>query len=154
MEVMFPGLKAFFDPDRKCDTKYGGTIVLKRVWDYLNCDSFILSAGIQKRSGIPASSLAFSYVLKPLMDAGSISRTNRRTRGDELLKGLIPDHDQCTLNRFVNGDYDWNGLNDLRILKLQRRRRTGTLERQRHHRCLLLHRVVVMEACHRTRSNR
>ena len=128
MKGFFPRLRAFFDPGRKGDTRYGGTVLLKRVWDYMDCDGLLSSAGIQKRSGIPASCLAFSYVLKPLMDAGSISRANRRTRGDELLKGLIPVHDQCTLNRFINGDYDWDLLNELRILELQRRRRTGALE--------------------------
>jgi len=121
-------LKAIFDPYRKNDTRYGGTVILKGLWDYLNCDDLLSSAGIQKRSGIPASCLAFNYVLKPLMDAGSINRTNRRTRSDQLLKALIPDHDQCTLNRFINGDYDWDLFNELRILELQRRRRTGTLE--------------------------
>jgi len=121
-------LKAIFDPDRKNDTRYGGTVVLKGVWDYLNCDDLLSSAGIEKRSGIPAGCLAFNYVLKPLMDAGSISRTSRRTRTDQLLRGLIPDHDQCTLNRFLNGDYDWNALNEQRILELQRRGRTRALE--------------------------
>ena len=128
MEVIFPRLKAAFDPNRKSDTRYGGAVVLKRMWDYVNCDGLILSAGIQKRSGIPANSLAFNYVLKPQMDAESISRTNRRTRRDQLLKGLIPDHDQCTLNRFINGDYNWDLLNELRVLELQRRRRMKALE--------------------------
>jgi hypothetical protein len=128
MKRLFPRLKSVFDPDRKNDTRYGGTVVVKRAWDYMGCDGLLSSAGIRKRSGIPASCLAFSYVLKPLMDAGSISRANGRARGDELLKGLIPAHDQCTLNRFINGDYDWGLLNELRILELQRRRRTGALE--------------------------
>ena len=125
---MFPGLKAFFDSDRKSDTRYGGVVVLKRMWGYLNCDGLLSSAGIRKRSGIPTSSLAFNYVLKPLMDAVSIKRVNRRTRGDGLLKGLIPDHDQCTLNRFINGDYNWDLLNEFRVLELQKRRRTRALE--------------------------
>lgn len=128
MKGLFSRLKTVFDPKRKDDTKYGGTVVLKRVWDYLNCDELLLSAGIRKRSGIPANCLAFNYVLMPLMDAESISRTNKRTRSDELLKGLIPVHDQCTLNRFINGDYDWNALNEFRILELQRRERTKALE--------------------------
>jgi len=128
MEVIFPRLKAAFDPNRKSDTKYGGAVVLKRMWDYLNCEGLLSSAGIQKRSGIPTNGLAFNYVLKPLMDARSIKRVNRRTRGDGLLKGLIPDHDQCTLNRFINGNYNWDLLNEFRILELQRRRRTRTLE--------------------------
>jgi len=120
-------LKAIFDPYRKDDTRYGGTVVVKRAWDYMGCDGLLSSAGIRKRSGVPASCLAFSYVLKPLMDAGSISRVNRRSKGDELLKGLVPGHDQCTLNRFLNGDYDWDLFNELRIRELQRRRRTRAL---------------------------
>ena len=127
MDVIFPRLKAFFDPDRKSDTKYGGAVVLKRMWDYMNCNGLILSAGIQKRSGIPASSLAFNYVLKPLMEVGSTKRVNMRTRRDQLFKGLISYHDQCTLNRFIDGDYNWDLLNELRILELQRRRRTRAL---------------------------
>lgn len=83
-------MKAIFDPDRKNDTVDGGTVVLRRMWDYLNCDGLLLSAGIRKRSGIPTSCLAFNYVLMPLMDAGSIKRTNERTRADELLKRLVP----------------------------------------------------------------
>ena len=86
MKRLFPGLKAIFDPYRKNDTRYGGTVILKGLWDYLNCDDLLSSAGIQKRSGIPVSCLAFNYVLKPLMYAGSIDKANRRTRGDELLK--------------------------------------------------------------------
>ena len=128
MKRLFPKLKSVFDPNRKNDTKYGGTVVLKRAWDYLNCNGLLLSAGIEKRSGVPAGCLAFNYVLKPLMDAGSISRTNRRTRSDELLKTLIPIHDQCTLNRFLSGDYNWDALNELRILELQRRNRTRASE--------------------------
>jgi len=127
MKGLLSRLKAVFDPTRTDDTKYGGTVVLKRVWDYLHCDSLLASAGIRKRSGIPADCLAFNYVLMPLMDARSISRTNKRTRSDELLKELIPVHDQCTLNRFINGDYDWGLLNEFRIRELQRRRRTRAL---------------------------
>jgi hypothetical protein len=76
MEVMFPRLRAVFDPNRKSDIRYGGAVVLKRVWDYMDCDSLILSVGIEKRSRIPANSLAFNYVLKPLMEVGSIKRVN------------------------------------------------------------------------------
>lgn len=128
MKGSFPRLRAVFNPNRKNDTKYGGAVVLKRAWDYLNCNDLLLSSGIQKRSGVPANCLTFNYVLKPLMDAGSISRTNSRTRSDELLKTLIPDHNQCTLNRFLNGDYNWNLLNEHRILELQKRNRTRALE--------------------------
>ena len=128
MKGLFPRLEAIYDPDRKNDTRYGGAIILKRMWDYLDCDRLIHSAGIQKRSGVPASCLAFNYVLKPMMDAGSIKRVNTRTRGDQLLQALIPGHDQSTLNRFLNGDHDWEALNDLRIQELQKRRRTRALE--------------------------
>jgi hypothetical protein len=88
MKGLFPRLEAIYDPDRKNDTRYGGAIILKRMWDYLDCDRLIHSAGIQKRSGVPASCLAFNYVLKPMMDAGSIKRANTRTRGDWLLQAL------------------------------------------------------------------
>jgi len=121
-------LEAIYDPDRKNDTRYGGAIILKRMWDYLDCDRLLHSAGIQKRSGVPASCLAFNYVLKPMMDAGSIKRANTRTRGDQLLQALIPDHDQSTLNRFLNGPHDWLALNDLRVQELQKRSRTRALE--------------------------
>lgn len=72
--------------------------------------------------------MAFNYVLKPMMDAGSIKRVNTRTRGDQLLQALIPGHDQSTLNKFLNGNHDWLALNDLRIQELQKRRRTIALE--------------------------
>jgi len=121
-------LEAVYDPDRKSDTRYGGAIVLKRMWDYLDCDRLLHSAGIRKRSGVPAGCLAFNYVLKPMMDAGSIKRANERTRGDRLLQALIPGHDQSTLNRFLNGPYDWEALNDLRVQELQKRGRTRALE--------------------------
>lgn len=49
-------------------------------------------------------------------------------RGDGLLKGLISDHDQCTLIRFIKSDYNWGLLKELRILGLQRRRRTEDVE--------------------------
>ena len=103
-------MEAIYDPNRKNDTRYGGAIILKRMWDYLDCDRLLHSAGIQKRSGVPASCLAFNYVLKPMMDAGSIKRANTRTRGDQLLQALIPGHDQSTLNRFLNGDHDWEAI--------------------------------------------
>ena len=128
MKGTFPKLEAIYDPDRKNDTRYGGAIILKRMWDYLGCDRLLHSAGIRKRSGIPASCLAFNYALKPMMDAGSIKRTNARTRGDRLLQALIPGHDQSTLNRFLNAPHDWETLNDLRIQELQKRRRTRALE--------------------------
>jgi hypothetical protein len=128
MKGLFPRLEAIYDPDRKNDTRYGGAIIMKRMWDYLDCDRLISSAGIQKRSGVPASCLAFNYVLKPMMDAGSIKRANTRTRGDQLLQALIPGHDQSTLNRFLNGPHDWYALNDLRIQELQKRGRTRALE--------------------------
>ncbi len=128
MKGTFPRLEAIYDPNRKNDTRYGGTIILKRIWDYLDCDRLISSAGIRKRSGVPAGCLAFNYVLKPMMDAGSIKRANTRTRGDQLLQALIPAHDQSTLNRFLNGPHDWEALNDLRIQELQKRRRTRALE--------------------------
>lgn len=128
MKETFPRLEAIYDPNRKNDTRYGGVIILKRMWDYLDCDRLILSAGIRKRSGVPAGCLAFNYVLKPMMDAGSIKRANTRTRGDQLLQALIPAHDQSTLNRFLNGPHDWEALNDLRIQELQKRRRTRALE--------------------------
>jgi len=115
MKRAFPRLRAVFDPNRKNDSKYGGAVVLKRAWYYLNCNGLLLSAGIPKRSGVPANCLAFNYALKPLMDAGSISRTNSRTMSDELLKTLIPDHNQCTLNRFLNGNYNGNLLNKHRF---------------------------------------
>jgi hypothetical protein len=121
-------LEAIYDPNRKNDTRYGGVIILKRMWDYLDCDRLISSAGIRKRSGVPADCLAFNYVLKPMMDAGSIKRANTRTRGDQLLQALIPGHDQSTLNRFLNGPHDWEALNDLRIQELQKRGRTRALE--------------------------
>jgi hypothetical protein len=121
-------LEAIYDPNRKNDTRYGGVIILKRMWDYLDCDRLISSAGIRKRSGVPTGCLAFNYVLKPMMDAGSIKRANTRTRGDQLLQALIPAHDQSTLNRFLNGPHDWEALNDLRIQELQKRRRTRALE--------------------------
>lgn len=128
MKEPFPRFEAIYDPDRKNDTRYGGAIILKRMWDYLDCDRLIHSAGIQKRSGVPASCLAFNYVLKPMMDAGSIKRANTRTRGDQLLQALIPSHDQSTLNRFLNGPHDWHALNDLRVQELQKRGRTKALE--------------------------
>jgi len=128
MKGTFPRLEAIYDPNRKNDTRYGGVIILKRMWDYLDCDRLISSAGIRKRSGVPAGCLAFNYVLKPMMDAGSIKRANTRTRGDQLLQALIPRHDQSTLNRFLNGPHDWEDLNDLRIQELQKRRRTRALE--------------------------
>ena len=128
MKGTFPRLEAIYDPNRKNDTRYGGVIILKRMWDYLDCDHLISSAGIRKRSGVPAGCLAFNYVLKPMMDAGSIKRANARTRGDQLLQALIPGHDQSTLNRFLNGTHDWEALNDLRIQELQKRRRTRALE--------------------------
>ena len=128
MKGIFPRLEAIYDPDRKNDTRYGGAIILKRMWDYLNCDRLLHSAEIQKRSGVPAGCLAFNYVLKPMMDAGSIKRANTRTRGDQLLQALIPAHDQSTLNRFLNGPHDWEALNDLRIQELQKRGRTRALE--------------------------
>ena len=128
MKGTFPRLEAIYDPNRKNDTRYGGAIILKRMWDYLDCDRLISSAGIRKRSGVPAGCLAFNYVLKPMMDAGSIKRANTRTRGDQLLQALIPRHDQSTLNRFLNGPHDWEALNDLRIQELQKRRRTRALE--------------------------
>jgi len=128
MKGLFPRLEAIYDPDRKNDTRYGGAIILKRMWDYLDCNRLLHSAGIQKRSGVPASCLAFNYVLKPMMDAGSIKRANTRTRGDQLLQALIPGHDQSTLNRFLNGPHDWLTLNDLRIQELQKRSRTRALE--------------------------
>jgi hypothetical protein len=128
MKGIFPRLEAIYDPNRKNDTRYGGVIILKRMWDYLDCDRLISSAGIRKRSGVPAGCLAFNYVLKPMMDAGSIKRANTRTRGDQLLQALIPGHDQSTLNRFLNGPHDWEALNDLRIQELQKRGRTRALE--------------------------
>lgn len=128
MKGTFPRLEAIYDPNRKNDTRYGGVIILKRMWDYLDCDRLISSAGIRKRSGVPAGCLAFNYVLKPMMDAGSIKRANTRTRGDQLLQALIPGHDQSTLNRFLNGPHDWEALNDLRIQELQKRGRTRALE--------------------------
>lgn len=128
MKGTFPRLEAIYDPNRKNDTRYGGVIILKRMWDYLDCDRLISSAGIRKRSGVPVGCLAFNYVLKPMMDAGSIKRANTRTRGDQLLQALIPAHDQSTLNRFLNGPHDWEALNDLRIQELQNRRRTRALE--------------------------
>lgn len=128
MKRIFPRLEAIYDPNRKNDTRYGGVIILKRMWDYLDCDRLISSAGIRKRSGVPADCLAFNYVLKPMMDAGSIKRANTRTRGDQLLQALIPGHDQSTLNRFLNGPHDWEALNDLRIQELQKRGRTRALE--------------------------
>ena len=128
MKEPFPRLEAIYDPDRKNDTMYGGAIILKRTWDYLNCDRLLHTAGIQKRSGVPASCLAFNYTLKPMMDAGSINRTSTRTKGDQLLQSLIPSHDQSTLNRFLNGPHDWLALNDHRIQELQKRDRTRTLE--------------------------
>jgi hypothetical protein len=63
-----------------------------------------------------------------MMDAGSIKRTNTRTRDDQLLQALIPGHDQSTLNRFLNGPHDWHALNDLRVQELQKRGRTRALE--------------------------
>ena len=128
MKGTFPRLEAIYDPNRKNDTKYGGVIILKRMWDYLDCDHLLSSAGIHKRSGVPAGCLAFNYVLKPMMDAGSIKRANTRTRSDQLLQVLIPAHDQSTLNRFLNGPHDWEALNDLRIQELQKRRRARALE--------------------------
>jgi hypothetical protein len=89
MKGTFPRLEAIYDPNRKNDTRYGGVIILKRMWDYLDCDHLISSAGIRKRSGVPAGCLAFNYVLKPMMDAGSIKRVNARTRGDQLLQGFV-----------------------------------------------------------------
>ena len=58
MGVMFPRLKSAFGSDRKSDTRYGGVVVLKCMWDYLNCDCLLLSAGIRKMSGISANRLA------------------------------------------------------------------------------------------------
>ena len=49
MKRAFPRLRAVFDPNRKNDSNYGGAVVLKRAWDYLNCNGLLLSAGIQKR---------------------------------------------------------------------------------------------------------
>jgi len=117
-------LEAIYDPDRESDTRYGGVTILKRVWDYLDCDRLISSAGIRKRSGVPAGCLAFNYVLKPIIAAGSIKRVNARIRGEQLLQALIPRHDQSTLNRFLNGPHDWEALNDLRIQEFQKHRRT------------------------------
>jgi len=128
MRGMFPRLEAIYDPDRRNDTRYGGAIIMKRMWDYLDCDRLIHSAGIRKRSGVPASCLASNYVLKPMMDAKSIKRVNTRTRGDRLLQALIPGHDQSPLNRFLNRPHDWQALNDLRIQELQKRRRTRAVE--------------------------
>jgi hypothetical protein len=128
MEEIFPKLETIYDPDRQNDTMYGGAIIIKGMWDYLDCDSLLQSAGIQKRSGVPAGCLAFNYVLKPMMDAGSINRTNKRTRGDQLLQELIPSHDQSTLNRFLNAPHDWHALNTLRVQALQKRRRTMAQE--------------------------
>ena len=128
MKEPFPKLEAVYNPDRKNDTRYGGAIILKRTWEYLDCDRLLQSAGIQKRSGVPAGSLVFNYALKPMMDAGSIKRTNARTRDDQLLQSLIPSHDQSTLNRILNGPHDRLALNDHRIQELQKRGRTKPQE--------------------------
>ena len=41
MKRAFPRLRAVFDPNRKNDSKYGGAVVLKRAWDYLNCNGLL-----------------------------------------------------------------------------------------------------------------
>jgi hypothetical protein len=128
MKEIFPKLETVYDPDRKSDTRYGGAIIVKRMWDYLDCDRLISSAGIQKRSEVPAGCLAFNYALKPMMDAGSIKRTSTRTKRDQLLQSLIPSHEQSTLNRFLNAPHPWLALNTLRVQALQSHRRTRALE--------------------------
>lgn len=63
-----------------------------------------------------------------MMNAGSISRANKRTREDQLLQELNPEHDQSTLNRFLYAAHDWRALNTLRVQALQKRRGTRSLE--------------------------
>jgi hypothetical protein len=128
MDGLLSTLETIYEPDRQNDTRYGGAVLVKNMWDYLDCDSLLQSAGIQKRSGVPASCLAFTYALKPMMDAGSINRANKRAMGDQLLQELIPGHDQSTLNRFINANHDWHAFNDLRVQALQSRSRTRALE--------------------------
>ena len=128
MDGLLSTLETIYEPDRQNDTRYGGAVLVKNMWDYLDCDSLLQSAGIQKRSGVPANCLAFTYALKPMMDAGSINRANKRAMGDQLLQELIPGHDQSTLNRFINAHHDWHAFNDLRVKALQNRSRTRALE--------------------------
>jgi hypothetical protein len=124
MRKLFPKLETIYDPDRQRDTAYAGATVIKRMWDYLECDALLESAGITKRSGVPPSCLALTYTLKPMMNAPSIKRANKRTMDDQLLGQLIQDHDQSTLNRFLNSPHDWRTLNAERVKALQRHKRT------------------------------
>ena len=33
MKEPFPRLETVYDPDRKKDTRYGGAVIVKRMWD-------------------------------------------------------------------------------------------------------------------------
>ena len=124
MRKLFPKLETIYDPERQNDTKYAGATVIKKMWDYLECDKLLETAGITKRSGVPPSCLALTYTLKPMMNAGSINRANKRTMDDQLLGQLIQGHDQSTLNRFLNAPNDWKALNAERVKALQKHKRT------------------------------
>jgi hypothetical protein len=53
MRKLFPRIETIYEPARQNDTKYAGATVMKKMWDYLECDTIIEQAGITKRSGIP-----------------------------------------------------------------------------------------------------
>ena len=62
MKRAFPRLRAVFEPNRKNDSNYGGAVVLKSAWDYLNCKCLLLSAGISEE--VWGSSQLFSIQLR------------------------------------------------------------------------------------------
>ncbi len=105
---------------RSNNAQYAGILGVKRAWNHLNCNNLLLQSGIRKRSGIATNDLTFIYAAMLLTDAESISKTSELANNDKLLNALGSQFNQCTLNRFINADWNWIKFNELGVTALQR----------------------------------
>lgn len=107
------------------ETGYAGIVNVRHIWDRLGLNKLFLSAGIKKRSGIPATIIAFFYVIMPLIDATSVTKLLKKTRKDSFLKKLaerlaIGKLKVYTVTRFLAGKWEWDKFNRLRVEALQK----------------------------------
>ena len=92
-------------------TSLGGLPAVRMAWDTLGMNCILLEHGFEKRSGAPATELAFAETVEHLAQARSNVELEKALQ-DPVLAACIGGRqvDETTLSRFRNDNrFDWGG---------------------------------------------